>query len=84
MFLMFGRTLGKNELHLLLLSLAVIGLELIGHGHIVLRPPELVVQLGMVEGQGNERSKLGDQLLVILGLGNIDMVLSGLTMIKPE
>ena len=66
MFLWIGRTLGQNEVYLLLPGLTVVGLELVGHRHVVLRSPELVVELGVVQGQGDERSELGDHLLIIL------------------
>ena len=60
------KSLGYNLLDLVLLGLGVIGLHLLRHRHAVLAPPELVIQLGVVQSQGDEGGELGDQLLVLL------------------
>ena len=44
----------------------MISLHLVSHRHAVLAPPELVVQLGVMQGQADEGGKLCDQLLVLL------------------
>ena len=41
--------------------------DLLHHGDAVLCPPDLVVELGVVQRQGDEGGELGDQLHILLG-----------------
>jgi len=64
--LRLGRTLRHDHLHLLLPGLAVVGTDLVNHGDSALSATKLVIELGVVESESNERSELCDESLVIL------------------
>ena len=80
--LWFWRTFCQNQINLILSKfplviymfllscvspgLGVVSLHLLDHGDAVLAPPELVIELGVMERQGYEDSELRDEDLVIL------------------
>ena len=66
MILLSGFSLSQNELHLLLPGLGVVSAELLPHLDVALGLPDLVVELGVVEGQSNVGPELSYQRLVLL------------------
>ena len=58
--------LSQYELHLRLFGLGVVGAQLLPHLDVALGLPDLVVQLGVVEGQGYVGPELSYQRLVLL------------------
>ena len=65
--LLSGFTLGQQEVHLLLPGLGVVGAQLLAHRHVTLGLPDLVVELGVVQGQPDVRRELPYERLVLLG-----------------
>ena len=58
--------LSQYELHLRLLGLGIVGAQLLPHLDVALGLPDLVVELGVVEGQSNVGPELSYQRLVLL------------------